>query len=167
MWRDAFKYDVTHLYGIWLIHVGRDSFMCDTTHHLNVNSLIHVWYDSLITCVTWLIHMWRDAFICNVNHLYGIWLIHTWRDSFICDTTHHPARKASWNPAGIETVHWKPADINPGSLKWVKIKMHLSSELMIQIKLICPPLQIKLICPPLQIKLICLIPCHSRTLVRS
>jgi len=44
------------------------------------------------------------------------------------------ARKASWNPAGVEPVHWKPADINPGALKWVKIKMHVSSELMVQIK---------------------------------
>jgi len=126
--------DVTHLYGIWLIHVGRDSLMCDTTHHLNVNSLIYVRYDSLFTCMMWLIHMWRDAFIYNVTHLYGIWLIDTWRDSFICDTTHHPARKSPWNPAGIEPVHWKPADINPGALKWVKIKMHVSLELMIHIK---------------------------------
>ena len=44
------------------------------------------------------------------------------------------ARKASWNPAGIEPVHWKPADINPSSLKWVKIKVHVSSELLVQIK---------------------------------
>jgi len=32
------------------------------------------------------------------------------------------ARKASSNPAGVEPVHWKPADINPGSLKWVQIR---------------------------------------------
>ena len=31
-------------------------------------------------------------------------------------------RKASWNPASVETVHWTRADINPGSLKWVKIR---------------------------------------------
>jgi len=36
--------------------------------------------------------------------------------------------------SGVEPVHWKPADINPGSLKWVKIKMHFSSELIVQIK---------------------------------
>ena len=27
------------------------------------------------------------------------------------------AWKASWNSAGVEPVHWKPAGINPGSLK--------------------------------------------------
>jgi len=25
-------------------------------------------------------------------------------------------RNASWNPAEVEPIHWKPADINPGSL---------------------------------------------------
>ena len=50
---------------------------------------------------------------------------------------HYPsksARKASWNPAGVEPVHRKPADINPGSLKWVKISMYFSRKRMVQIK---------------------------------
>jgi len=52
---------------------------------------------------------------------------------------HYATRKAawsfkSWNPAGVEPVHWKPADINPGSLKWAKIGKYFSSELMVQIK---------------------------------
>jgi len=34
----------------------------------------------------------------------------------------HTARKAPWNPVGVEPVHRKPADINPGSLKWVQIR---------------------------------------------
>jgi len=33
----------------------------------------------------------------------------------------YTARIASWNPLGVEPVHWKPADIKPGQLKWVKI----------------------------------------------
>ena len=33
----------------------------------------------------------------------------------------YAARKASWNPAGVEPIHWIPADINPGSLKWVQM----------------------------------------------
>jgi len=41
---------------------------------------------------------------------------------------------AFWNRVGVESVHRKPADINPGSLKWLKIKIHVSSELMVQIK---------------------------------
>jgi len=44
------------------------------------------------------------------------------------------ARKSSWNPAGVEPVHRKPSDINPGSLKWVKISMYFSRKLMVQIK---------------------------------
>ena len=32
------------------------------------------------------------------------------------------ARKTSWNPAGVESVYWKPTDISPGSLEWVKIR---------------------------------------------
>jgi len=43
-------------------------------------------------------------------------------------------RKASWNPAGVEPVHWKQADIDPGSLKWAKIGEYISSELMVRIK---------------------------------
>jgi len=45
-----------------------------------------------------------------------------------------PARKACWNPVGVNPSHWKPADIYPGSLKWVEIKMHVNSELMVEIE---------------------------------
>jgi len=27
-----------------------------------------------------------------------------------------PTRKVSWNPAGVEPVHWKPVDVDPGTL---------------------------------------------------
>jgi hypothetical protein len=30
--------------------------------------------------------------------------------------------KASWNPVRVEPAHWKPVDINPGSLEWVKMR---------------------------------------------
>jgi len=36
--------------------------------------------------------------------------------------------------SGCRTRPLKPSDINLGSLKWVKIKMHVSSELMVQIR---------------------------------
>ena len=36
-----------------------------------------------------------------------------------------PARQAAWNPAGFEPVHWKLANINHGSLKWVQMKNEL------------------------------------------
>jgi len=44
------------------------------------------------------------------------------------------ARKSSWNPAGVESVHWKPADINSGSLKLVEITKYFSTELQIKQK---------------------------------
>ena len=30
--------------------------------------------------------------------------------------------KASWNPGSVEPVHCNPADINPGSFKWVDMR---------------------------------------------
>ena len=39
------------------------------------------------------------------------------------------ARKPFWIPAGVNLFHSKPADINPGSLKWVKITKYLRSKL--------------------------------------
>jgi len=33
----------------------------------------------------------------------------------------YAARKTSWNPVAIEPVHWKSSDIDPGSLKLVKL----------------------------------------------
>ena len=38
------------------------------------------------------------------------------------------------HPVGVEPVHYKPSDINPGLLKWVKIGKHFSSGIMVQIK---------------------------------
>jgi len=32
------------------------------------------------------------------------------------------ARKVSWNAAGVEFIHWKPADIDPGSLIGAQIQ---------------------------------------------
>jgi len=46
------------------------------------------------------------------------------------------ARKASWNPAGVEPISWKPADSTPAhSLRWYKSTITLSSELVVQINL--------------------------------
>jgi len=46
------------------------------------------------------------------------------------------ARKASCTPACVEPVHWKQADIDPGSLLVVRIGKYVSSEIMsvVQIK---------------------------------
>ena len=32
--------------------------------------------------------------------------------------------KASWNPPGVNPIHQKTADIDPGSLKWLKNEMN-------------------------------------------
>ena len=41
--------------------------------------------------------------------------------SCTCDC--HIARKASWNPAGVEPIHWKPEDLDPGSPIVVQINL--------------------------------------------
>ena len=58
-----------------------------------------------------------------------LWLTVSWEWVVLLFCVSGPARKASRNSAGVEPVYCKPADINPGSLKWVKIRQHFSSEL--------------------------------------
>ena len=40
----------------------------------------------------------------------------------VCVYVSVSARKTSWNPVGVEPVHWKPEDINPGPLNWVQMR---------------------------------------------
>jgi len=46
----------------------------------------------------------------------------------------HNRTKSFLESSGCRTRPLKPADINPSSLKWVKIRKKFSSELMVQIK---------------------------------
>ena len=52
----------------------------------------------------------------------------------VCIISLQPARKPSWKPAGIEPIHWKPVDMNPGSLMMVRIQNTFSAESIAQIK---------------------------------
>jgi len=65
----------------------------------------------------------KISFWISTMRYRGIWVTRFGRFRGCCifrGNCHH-ARKAAWNPAGVEPIYWKPADINPGSLKWVQL----------------------------------------------
>jgi len=118
----------------------------------------HMWSWSINVCIHIDIPVNMDAYnhiyihiciciyihvnVCSISdiHLYipGCTYMNIW--GYIClyicilSTYEHTARKASWNPAGVEPVLWKSADIKLSSFKLVKIRKYLSSELMVHIK---------------------------------
>jgi len=87
----------------------------------------------------WLINMCKNSrhgsHICDwLISLIIMWIVNMHKNSRHTSTRIQSARKASWNPEGVEPVHSNPAEINPGSLKWMEIRKYFSSELMRQIK---------------------------------
>jgi len=64
----------------WLIHIRRDSIICDMIHSC-VACRNHVWHDSYLY-VTWLIHVWHVSIM--------------WHNSFVCDMTHSCVTCHSW-----------------------------------------------------------------------
>jgi len=83
---DAFIWDVIHSYGTWLIHMGRDSFICGVhaPPHLIVSSsslsISSLWCAACIH-LRWRIRMGRASCIWDLIHSYETWVIHhvTWR----------------------------------------------------------------------------------------
>ena len=80
------------------------------------------------------LHEWKETYAHEIRptRINKNW--HTWRENYLyvqkrhvnvenIYTLAHTALKAPWNPAGVEPIYYKPADIDPGSLKWVKIKV--------------------------------------------
>jgi len=65
----------------------------------------------------------KISFWISTMRYRGIWVTRfgRFRGCYIFRGNCHHARKAAWNPAGVEPIYWKPADINPGSLKWVQL----------------------------------------------
>ena len=63
------------------------------------------------------------TYICICIHIHVCVYIHLHTHEYIYISYIHivifssqPTRKSPWNPAGVEPVHLKPADIDPGSL---------------------------------------------------
>ena len=56
--------------------------------------------------------MSNEAITLHMGHDSFIWVIHMGNFQEL----NVSARNASWNPVGVEPIHRKPADIEPGSL---------------------------------------------------
>jgi len=86
--------------------------------HVNVRGMSSVCAPGDASCHTWMSHVTRmnqsrDTYKYSCD-TYEWVMAHIW----MSHVTHmNPARKASWNPAGVNPVHWKTAEINPDSLQ--------------------------------------------------
>jgi len=59
---------------------------------------------------------------CTYESSESIWVIPNFERSIHKRNKDGTARKTFWNRAGVETVYWKPADIDPGLLIVVRIE---------------------------------------------
>ena len=100
-------FDMTHLYGPWLIYMGHDTL----THS-------HALYD-LFTYATWLIH------ILDMTHLYGPWLIYMGHESF---TTQRCNASNLWLIHICYMTHWHGPWLIYDTELWCKESVRFESD---------------------------------------
>jgi len=134
----SFVRDMGQSYVTWLMHIWRDSLVCDMT--LGGVAQLHcaLWGGCHGAHVTWRIHLWHGSFVCDLTHWHDslTWLIGMthWYDSLEgrIDMTHwHDALTwlidmTHWHDSliwRIDMTHWH------NSLKWLIEMTHWHDSL--------------------------------------
>ena len=136
---------------VWVSHVGESCHICEwVITHMWVSHVTHS-YELCVNkqcngcaCICTMRHITVQSasYHCTIRHShdtmrqipvesasfslhYASFSLNNASDHCRNCVISHTARKPAWNPAGVEPVHWKPADItdiNPGSLKSVQMR---------------------------------------------